>query len=675
MRKRNFIFCVLLLVSSSLFAATNKAAAAIAAINFRIMDIPLLDGMSYFISTIGTFADIAGKLAITLFMATLLWNAFRLWFGTQQVRKAAVDIMLKCLLFTAVFAGYRRIQVGVIDLAMKIGANAGGGAAEVATTFSNLRENLEAKATLAQNTMKKLFETIGATGAIITEEDIEKLAKGVGLSEAEIKEQAEKYGLSIKDKDSLLFLSPATDNTHTWALSSIIKGGLDYKLRYKKMYKNLIDDEIKNLQEMVKNGEGAAIQNLMAGFAEVMYENPDWESTSGDIESNVNKYIYNPFITTTDELKENEKWTLEKWEKTGLNASVMISPAALLKTCVLVANVIMAAEENSTNEKSMTTKKIFQNTWQSINRFIIMLIMVLGIVFAGIFCCIQYCMCIFEYWIVTSLGVLFIPCILFDGTKTYASKLIQLYVSFFIKTTVMFLCIFWTFSAYIHAATNILSFARPVSMLNFAYMLFTLLLGFVVTQNAPQIALTVLNGTPQLSMGEFLHAATTAAVGAAMAKKSAGMAMKKAAPVVRGANAGIAEGAAAAAGAWKGAGEAGVKGFERIKMASGAAFKQTAAAFSSGIKDQACRFISGKESSSHNASSLHVGVGDAKTLKLKPENANKDGTLTFKNVFEAHAAQSKQKAQQIEAEKAKQQQLQQADKISFFDDEEKSNLE
>lgn len=237
----------------------------------------------------------------------------------------------------------------------------------------------------------------------------------------------------------------------------------------------------------------------------------------------------------------------------------------------------------------------------------------------------------------------------------------------------MFLCIFWTFSAYIHAATNILSFARPVSMLNFAYMLFTLLLGFVVTQNAPQIALTVLNGTPQLSMGEFLHAATTAAVGAAMAKKSAGMAMKKAAPVVRGANAGIAEGAAAAAGAWKGAGEAGVKGFERIKMASGAAFKQTAAAFSSGIKDQACRFISGKESSSHNASSLHVGVGDANTLDLKPENANKDGTLTNKNISEAYAAQAKQKAQQIEAEKAKQQP--QANKVSIDGSEQQSNLE
>ena len=29
--------------------------------------------------------------------------------------------------------------------------------------------------------------------------------------------------------------------------------------------------------------------------------------------------------------------------------------------------------------------------------------------------------------------------------------------------------------------------------------------------NAPQIAMIILNGTPQLSMGEFMHAAGTAA--------------------------------------------------------------------------------------------------------------------------------------------------------------------
>ncbi len=270
---------------------------------------------------------------------------------------------------------------------------------------------------------------------------------------------------------------------------------------------------------------------------------------------------------------------------------------------------------------------------------------------------------------------MFVPCILFDGTKTYASKLIQLFVAYFIKITIILLCIFWTFSTYINASINIIGSSHPVSLLNFAYVFFALILGFVVTQNAPQIAMTMLNGTPQLSMGEFLHAAGTAAAGAALAKKGATAAAKTAAPVIKGANAGIAEGAAAAAGAWKGAGEAGAGFGTKFKMAAGAGFKQTASAWSSGIKDHASRLLTGHESSSHNASSLHVGVGDAKTLDLKPENANKDGTLTNKNISEAYTAQAKQA---VEAQKAKTANnnitKEQAGKVSIDGSEQSSDL-
>lgn len=683
MKKKYLILYIMTLLSSSLFAQNaNKGGAAAAALNFRVMDIPLLDGMSYFISTIGTFGDIAVKFAIVLFMTTLIWNAFRLWFGTQQVRKAAVDIMLKCLLFTAVFSGYRMIQIGVMDLSMKIGSFAGGGAAEVATSFSNLIENLEGKVSTARNTMLKMFAEAGKNGGALTESDVENLAKGVGYTEEEIRRYAEEYGVKINENAGSRALKAWNGfnipNNIVRSLGTLISVGIYNKVQYKKMYKNLQDDEAKNLKKMIKNGEGVDIQNLMAGMAEVMYENPDWENTPDDLKSNINKYLYSPFITITDELSENEQWSLESWKKTGINEGVMVSPAAILKTCVLIANIIMATEENTTDKKGNTSKKFFQKTWQEINRFIISIIMVLGIIFAGVFCCIQYCMCIFEYWIVTSIGVLFIPCILFDGTKTYASKLIQLFLSYFIKITVMLLCIFWTFYTYINAAENILISAKPATLLNFAYVLFALILGFVVTQNAPQIAMTILNGTPQLSMGEFLHAAGTAAAGAVFAKKGATMAAKTAAPVVKGANAGIAEGASAAAGAWKGAGEAGAGFGTKFKMAASAGFKQTASAWDSGIKDHASRLITGKESSSHNASSLHVGVGSRENfVGTTKENAAKDGTITNKNISEAYAAQAKKAA---EAQKAKNAGNnpppdEQAGKVSIDGSEQQSNLE
>jgi type IV secretion system protein TrbL len=127
----------------------------------------------------------------------------------------------------------------------------------------------------------------------------------------------------------------------------------------------------------------------------------------------------------------------------------------------------------------------------------------------------------FEYFIVTAVGVIFIPFCLWDGTKSFTAKPITLFTSYFIMIMVMVLCIFWVYSAFIYMGVSIMSSNAPVSFLSFAYFIFTCLLGWVVTQNGPQIAVTILNGTPQLSMGEFLHAAGTAVAGAAMAKRAA----------------------------------------------------------------------------------------------------------------------------------------------------------
>ena len=81
----------------------------------------------------------------------------------------------------------------------------------------------------------------------------------------------------------------------------------------------------------------------------------------------------------------------------------------------------------------------------------------------------------------------------------------------------------------------------------------------------------------------------------------------------------------------------------KFKMAVGAAFKQSGSAWSSGIKDYTSKLLTGKESSSHNASSLHVGVGDYENFDgTTKQNANKDGTVGYKSIEEVYNKQSKQ---------------------------------
>jgi hypothetical protein len=60
-----------------------------------------------------------------------------------------------------------------------------------------------------------------------------------------------------------------------------------------------------------------------------------------------------------------------------------------------------------------------------------------------------------------------------------------------------------------------------LSLLIVAKFFFTIVLGWVVTQNGPKLATALLNGPPDLSMGEFLHAGGTAIAGAYAAKRAA----------------------------------------------------------------------------------------------------------------------------------------------------------
>jgi type IV secretion system protein TrbL len=243
----------------------------------------------------------------------------------------------------------------------------------------------------------------------------------------------------------------------------------------------------------------------MKAMEEVLVEQTDEESGYG--ESKVKQYLYNPFMTDREGRQTN-----------------LLSPGAMIKTAVLISDIIsrQGSTEYSSDKQGFIEKKL-DETFQKILSLILVILMTFGLIMASVFCVIQYVMCIFEYFVVTAVGVIFIPFCLWDGTKSFTAKLVTLFTSFFIKIMVMILCLFWVYSAFIYMGVSILSSNEPISFLSFAYFIFTCLLGWVVTQNGPQIAVTILNGSPQLSMGEFLHAAGTAVASAAMAKRAAGV--------------------------------------------------------------------------------------------------------------------------------------------------------
>jgi hypothetical protein len=134
--------------------------------NFKQLDMPLLDGIAYFQGTIWSFFRIAKTLATLLGIVCVLWNAFRLWMGTQEVRKACVDIIVKFLIFVFLINAYPLVVDGIADTAIIIGMRAGGGYNKVNAAFYALREDCEAKINAAQETLYAILREGKDGGAL-----------------------------------------------------------------------------------------------------------------------------------------------------------------------------------------------------------------------------------------------------------------------------------------------------------------------------------------------------------------------------------------------------------------------------------------------------------------------------------------------------------------------------
>jgi type IV secretion system protein TrbL len=197
----------------------------------------------------------------------------------------------------------------------------------------------------------------------------------------------------------------------------------------------------------------------------------------------------------------------------------------MVKTSVLVADIInrQGSYSYDTEKKNFIaqTLETIKNLPQLVFSLVLKLLMTFGIVAAGVIFVLQYCMCIIEYYIMSAVGVLFIPCVLFEGTRGAAKKLLPLFASYFIKITVTSLCVFWAYSAFISMGNDIIGSNQPIGFLSFANFLFTTLLCWAVVVNGPKIASGILSGSPSLGMGDFLQAAGGAVMGARMAGAAA----------------------------------------------------------------------------------------------------------------------------------------------------------
>ena len=434
------------------------------------IDNVLLDGMDYFSGIFFYFFNVANKLAVIVAFVGIAINCIKLWFGAIAVKKMVISTILNFALFLGAINLYN-IAVGTIaKTATMWGSEAGGGKYIV-------QQNLIAIMEQCENDLKvaKKVENMSPEQAqnYIAQRKLNITQKSLGSGRDEKKN------------------SPFTDGI-------VDKNGPEEYMNNVNLYRST--------EENI-----AAAQISIAALKHVLSPTKI-KDKNGDL---IDTYFLDVMIHDT--------------KGGGTN---FISPTAFLKISILLSCFIWMRESDYLTVKIGKAQDEADKSHRLIKmppgivalgamdlndygNIILTFACCVSIVFATIFILMQYCMAIFEYSIITSICIAFIPFILANETKVIAKKILPPFWGQAIKLLILTICMWFAMYQYVYLIAGQIGEDSAVNFGVFAYIMFTIIISFVVTQNGPQIAMTILTGQPQLSMGELVAAVATVAGGTA----------------------------------------------------------------------------------------------------------------------------------------------------------------
>lgn len=478
--KSSFRFKVLALAAVQ---AVVLQASTFAASSNSWIDLPVVAAIEYFSGMMATALRWCEKYAKGFGCVGLIWTGIQVMLNRKKPMQAMWDTMFKWTAFVVLVWTWPSLTFGFSQIGHQLGTKAGAG-----------------KTTIIES-MKKLRDAIRA--------DMAENAKLTEDMKQEIKSKC--HGLTIDVKfdncdDYDDFLSKAQEEIYSF---------------------NSVGDRIKatNILEKYVGQDQSSMafegQTLKALDAVLIQRDMNGNKTADMLDSYTDLDIY---------LRDANG-----------NETPYISSGALLRMALLSCQIMFVKDEmtfqraldyiDETSEKGIT--HVAANTMKTLGAYVaripqkIMLLFSCAVLLlATAFAAIQYVMTVLEYTIVCSLAAIFLPLMLFDGTKDIPKKFIPVFINFLVKIMVMTACLMFVFWLMIQHSANTIGDDGGMNWVAVGEIVFESMLAYILTQNAPKVAQTIMTGQPQLSMAEALQGGgTTLATGVAM-KQAPGAAMQ-----------------------------------------------------------------------------------------------------------------------------------------------------
>lgn len=440
------------------------------------IDIPVIQAIEYFSGVLSTFYKWGTHYAVAIGTIGLCWSAFKLINSRFTVRDFWWDTFYKWLLFILFMSIYPLVTMGISAVGNRIGIQAGKGKQAIIDSLTSMKQSIE--------------------------QDLAVQEKWADELEVELNSNFENFTFETS------FGNSENYNSYIDSLTEEIGAAKFNSKSEKKKALELVNQ----YREKNKFHSLFGARTLQAIKDILVEKRPD--GSNGDVLTS--SYI-----------------DLDIWLKNadGSN-SYYLSPSAILRVSILGCQIMWEKNQIAyaldldeiDEEKISFMKKGFNKmsaTIAHVPTMIMTMLCCIVLIACCIFALIQYVMTILEYTIVMGIGAFFIPFILFDGTKDLPKKLVPVFTGFFIKMIVMTICLFFVFYLFIQETVDIMAENGGMNWVSFSTICFTSLIALVLCQNAPKIAMTLLTGQPQLSMGEFVQAVGSAVVGGKLMAKGA----------------------------------------------------------------------------------------------------------------------------------------------------------
>ena len=117
---------------------------------------------------------------------------------------------------------------------------------------------------------------------------------------------------------------------------------------------------------------------------------------------------------------------------------------------------------------------------------------------------IEYCLSMIEFLIVASVSSLFIPLYFIDATKQYATNILRIIFSYFVKIMVVTMMAFFVMGMFINMGSKMCSMDIGSNLACF-YFIFNALIGMALVKAGGKVASAVISGNPSMGLGDFMN--------------------------------------------------------------------------------------------------------------------------------------------------------------------------